>query len=155
MVPIGRPGAQYHLGFPTIARASFGIFGSLWPIFNRDVMTVVWTGVQAVTAGNSIYVMLHAIFPSIAQVPNPFSSDVTMTGGRMVGFVIGWLLTLGCTFVQVHKFRGLIVVKSVVMTACLIVFFIWTVVEAKGVGAVIRQGSSIPAGSSHGWVFGN
>lgn len=28
-------------------------------------------------------------------------------------------------------------------------------VEAKGVGSVVRQGSSIPAGTSHGWTFVN
>lgn len=138
MVAIGRPGAVYHLGFPTVARASFGIFGSLWPIFNRDVMTVVWTGVQGVTAGNSIYVMLHAIFPSIADVPNPFSSDVTMTGGRLIGFVIGWILTLGCTFVEVHKFRSLIKVKSAIMILCLVAFFIWYVVYSQVLVQVIH-----------------
>lgn len=30
MTAIGRGGAVYHLGFPTLARSSFGIFGSLW-----------------------------------------------------------------------------------------------------------------------------
>ncbi|KAH8675947.1 permease for cytosine/purines, uracil, thiamine, allantoin-domain-containing protein [Xylariales sp. PMI_506] len=135
MVAIGRPGANYHLGFPTIARASFGIFGSLWPIINRDVMTVVWTGVQGVTAGNSIYVMLHAIFPTIANVPNPFSSDVTMIGGRLIGFNIGWILTLACTFVQVHKFRP----SS----------------KPKALAKSVHQGSSIPPGGSHAWIFLN
>ncbi|KAF7554427.1 hypothetical protein G7Z17_g2889 [Cylindrodendrum hubeiense] len=153
MTAIGRGGAVYHLGFPTLARSSFGIFGSLWPIFNRNAMTIIWTGVQGVTAGNSIYVMLHAIFPSIAHVPNPFSADVTMTGGRMIGFVLGWLLTLFCAMFEVHKFRKLIMVKSVLMIGCLLAFFIWAIVEAKGVGPVINQPAQIPAGESHAWVF--
>ncbi|CAM1501695.1 Fc.00g036790.m01.CDS01 [Cosmosporella sp. VM-42] len=153
MTAIGRAGAVYHLGFPTIARSSFGVFGSLWPIFNRDAMTIIWTGVQGVTAGNSIYVMLHAIFPSIAHVPNPFRKDVTMTGGRLIGYVVGWFLTLFCAMFQVHKFRNLIMVKSVLMLGCLFAFFIWTIVEAKGVGPVIHQGAKIPAGQSHTWIF--
>ncbi|KAL6416165.1 putative uracil permease protein [Ilyonectria robusta] len=153
MTAIGRGGAVYHLGFPTLARSSFGIFGSLWPIFNRNAMTIIWTGVQGVTAGNSIYVMLHAIFPSIAHVPNPFPADVTMTGGRMIGYVIGWLLTLFCAMFQMHKFRKLIMVKSVLMLGCLLAFFIWAIVEAKGVGPVIKQRAQIPAGESHAWVF--
>lgn len=88
-------------------------------------MTIIWTGVQGVTGGNSVYVMLHAIFPSIADVPNPFPKDVTMTGGRMIGFTIAWLLTLFCAMFQVHKFRKLIMVKSVLMLGCLVAFFIW------------------------------
>lgn len=34
----GRIGATYHIGFPVIGRASFGIWGSLWPVFNRAAM---------------------------------------------------------------------------------------------------------------------
>ncbi len=34
----GRLGAMYHVGFPVANRASFGIWGSLWPIFNRAAM---------------------------------------------------------------------------------------------------------------------
>jgi len=30
----GKIGAVYHISFPVIGRASFGIFGSLWPILN-------------------------------------------------------------------------------------------------------------------------
>jgi cytosine/uracil/thiamine/allantoin permease len=34
----GRIGAMYHVGFPVVGRASFGIWGSLWPVFNRAAM---------------------------------------------------------------------------------------------------------------------
>jgi hypothetical protein len=34
----GRLGAMYHVGFPVANRASFGIWGSLWPVFNRAAM---------------------------------------------------------------------------------------------------------------------
>ena len=34
----GRIGATYHIGFPVVNRASFGIWGSLWPVFNRAAM---------------------------------------------------------------------------------------------------------------------
>jgi len=38
VVLIGRIGAVYHIGFPVTNRASFGIWGSLWPVFNRAAM---------------------------------------------------------------------------------------------------------------------
>lgn len=34
----GRIGATYHIGFPVVSRSSFGIWGSLWPVFNRAAM---------------------------------------------------------------------------------------------------------------------
>ena len=43
----GRIGATYHISFPIVNRASFGIWGSLWPVLNRAVMACIWYGVQA------------------------------------------------------------------------------------------------------------
>ena len=34
----GRIGATYHIPFPVVARSGFGIWGSLWPVFNRAAM---------------------------------------------------------------------------------------------------------------------
>jgi len=47
----GRIGAMYHISFPVISRSSFGLWGSLWPVFNRAVMGCVWYGVQAWIGG--------------------------------------------------------------------------------------------------------
>lgn len=38
IVSTGRIGAVYHIGFPVVGRSSFGIWGSLWPVFNRAAM---------------------------------------------------------------------------------------------------------------------
>ena len=38
----GRIGATYHISFPVATRASFGIWGSLWPVLNRTVMSCIW-----------------------------------------------------------------------------------------------------------------
>jgi NCS1 family nucleobase:cation symporter-1 len=33
-----RPGAIFHVMFPIVNRTSFGMFGSLWCVFNRAAM---------------------------------------------------------------------------------------------------------------------
>lgn len=47
----GRIGAVYHISFPVTARASFGIWGSFWPVINRVVMAIIWYGVQGYIGG--------------------------------------------------------------------------------------------------------
>lgn len=47
----GRIGATYHISFPVVIRASFGIWGSLWPVFNRAAMACIWYGVQSWIGG--------------------------------------------------------------------------------------------------------
>lgn len=49
----GRIGAVYHISFPVTVRASFGIWGSFWPVINRVVMAIIWYGVQAYIGGMS------------------------------------------------------------------------------------------------------
>ena len=47
----GRIGATYHIPFPVVSRASFGIWGALWPVFNRAAMACIWYGVQSWIGG--------------------------------------------------------------------------------------------------------
>lgn len=51
----GRIGATYHIGFPIVSRASFGIWGALWPVFNRAAMACIWYGVQSWLGGKLIF----------------------------------------------------------------------------------------------------
>ena len=69
--------------------------------------------------------MLHAIFPGIAHVGNPFPSTVTMTGGRLIGYSLGWLVCVGFCLIRPQKLSGLIMAKSGIMMICLFTFFGW------------------------------
>lgn len=53
----GRIGAVYHVSFPVACRASFGIWGSMWPVINRVAMAVIWYGVQGYIV--SIIIVFH------------------------------------------------------------------------------------------------
>ena len=55
----GRIGATYHIPFPVVSRASFGIWGSLWPVFNRAAMACIWYGVQSWIGGT--FTLLFAL----------------------------------------------------------------------------------------------
>lgn len=58
----GRIGATYHISFPVVNRASFGIWGALWPVFNRAAMACIWYGVQAWIGGTCVYLMIRSIW---------------------------------------------------------------------------------------------
>jgi len=58
----GRIGAVYHISFPVVNRSSFGIWGALWPVFNRAAMACIWYGVQSWIGGNCVYLMIRAIW---------------------------------------------------------------------------------------------
>ncbi|KAL2016324.1 hypothetical protein VTK56DRAFT_3865 [Thermocarpiscus australiensis] len=150
----GRIGATYHIGFPVTSRASFGVWGSLWPVFNRAAMACVWYGVQAYIGGNCVYIMIRAIWKSWDRhtIPNTFSGGSGTTTADYVSFFIFWFCSLPAIWFPVHKIRHLFTVKAYFVPCAGIAFLIWAVVRAGGVGPIVRQPAT-KQGSALAWEF--
>ncbi|KAH8811860.1 permease for cytosine/purines, uracil, thiamine, allantoin-domain-containing protein [Xylogone sp. PMI_703] len=140
----GRIGATYHISFPVVSRASFGIWGALWPVFNRAAMACIWYGVQAWIGGECVKLMILAIWPSYKNVHNGIPNSGTTTAD-FVAFLIFWLLSLPAIWFPVHKIRHLFTVKAYIVPVAGVAFFIWAIVRAKGIGPIVKQGNT-----SHG-----
>ncbi|CAK7562781.1 MAG: uracil permease [Sporothrix epigloea] len=150
----GRIGATYHIGFPVVNRASFGIWGSLWPVFNRAAMACIWYGVQSYIGGNCVYLMIRSIWTSWDRttIHNTFSPASGTTTADYASFFIFWLCSLPALWFPVHKIRHLFTAKAYFVPCAGIAFFIWTLVRAGGAGPVVRQGSTL-TGSALGWAI--
>lgn len=149
----GRIGATYHIGFPVVARSSFGIWGSLWPVFNRAGMACVWYGVQTWIGGHCVKLMIKAIWPHWnSDFNNTFPEGSGATTVDYASFFIFWLLQLPFLWPPVHKIRHLFTVKAYTVPVAGIAFLIWTVVRAGGVGPIVRQPAT-KNGSELGWEF--
>ncbi|OAQ90063.1 uridine permease Fui1 [Purpureocillium lilacinum] len=152
IVLTGRIGAVYHIGFPVVGRASFGIWGSLWPVFNRAAMACVWYGVQAYIGGQCVYLMIRAIWKSgwdRTTMPGPFDPAASSTPDY-VSFFIFWLVSLPAIWFPVHKIRHLFTVKAYFVPPAGIAFLIWAIVRAGSIGAIVRQPNTVH-GSALGW----
>ncbi|PQE18275.1 uracil permease protein [Rutstroemia sp. NJR-2017a WRK4] len=149
IVMTGRIGATYHISFPVVSRASFGIWGALWPVFNRAAMACIWYGVQAWIGGECVQLMISAIWPSFGNLNNGLSG--TDTKG-FVSFFLFWLCSLPAIWFPVHKIRHLFTVKAYVVPTAGIAFFIWAIVRAHGIGPIVKQGNT-SHGSAMGWAM--
>lgn len=150
----GRIGATYHIGFPVVNRASFGIWGSLWPVFNRAAMACIWYGVQAYIGGNCVYLMIRSIWKSWDRdlIPNTFSESSGTSTADYASFFIFWLCSLPALWFPVHQIRHLFTLKAFFVPVAGIAFFIWTLVRAGGAGPVIHQKSTLE-GSELAWTI--
>ncbi|KAI9792721.1 MAG: hypothetical protein M1816_001820 [Peltula sp. TS41687] len=146
----GRIGAMYHIGFPVVSRSSFGIWGALWPVFNRAAMACVWYGVQAWIGGNCVKLMIRSIWNSWDNIPNTMSAGAGTETKDFVSFFIFWLCSLPAIWFPVHKIRHLFTVKAYIVPVAGVAFFIWAVVKAHGIGPIVHQGNS-KHGSELGW----
>ncbi|KAL2171501.1 hypothetical protein VTG60DRAFT_2669 [Thermothelomyces hinnuleus] len=149
-----RIGATYHIGFPVVSRSSFGIWGSLWPVFNRAAMACIWYGVQSYIGGHCVYLMIRSIWKSWDRetIPNTFSQDSGTSTADYVSFFLFWFCSLPAIWFPVHKIRHLFTVKAYVVPCAGIAFLIWSVVRAGGVGPIVRQPAT-KEGGELAWEF--
>jgi len=155
----GRIGAMYHISFPVVNRASFGIWGALWPVFNRAEMACIWYGVQAWIGGTCVYLMIRSIWnnwrdaepgvPGGIQNGIPNSETTTV---QFVSFFLFWAGSLPFIYPPVHKIRHLFTVKAFFVPTAGIALFIWAIVRAKGIGPIVKQPSRAK-GSELGWLM--
>ncbi|KAH8101189.1 permease for cytosine/purines, uracil, thiamine, allantoin-domain-containing protein [Cristinia sonorae] len=147
-----RPGAIFHVTFPVVARTSFGILGSLWCVFNRGAMACIWYGVQASIGGDCVRVLLRTMWPSVNNIKNTLPESSGTTTRDFMCFFLFWLISLPAIWFPIHKIRHLFTVKAVVVPIAGIMFFIWCIVKAHGVGPIVHRPSTIH-GSTLGWAM--
>ncbi|KAG9511541.1 uracil permease, partial [Aureobasidium melanogenum] len=157
VVATGRIGAKYHISFPVVSRSSFGIWGGLWPVFNRAAMACVWYGVQSWIGGNCVELMIRSIWPSWDKYQQDGSKNTlpasSGTNTRdFVSFFLFWVCSLPALWFPVHKIRHLFAVKSIVAPAAGIAFFIWAIVRAHGLGPIVHQPAKLEGGEL-GWAI--
>ncbi|KAI0716451.1 permease for cytosine/purines, uracil, thiamine, allantoin-domain-containing protein [Earliella scabrosa] len=150
IVANARPGAIFHVTFPVVARTSFGLWGSLWCVFNRGAMACIWYGVQASIGGSCVLVMLRAMWPSVNNIPNSMPESSGTNTRDFMCFFLFWLISLPAIWFPIHQIRHLFTVKAIVAPIAGITFFIWCIVKAKGVGPIIHQPASLH-GSDLSW----
>ncbi|KAG1791783.1 permease for cytosine/purines, uracil, thiamine, allantoin-domain-containing protein [Suillus subaureus] len=147
-----RPGAIFHVMFPIVNRTSFGMFGSLWCVFNRAAMACIWYGVQASIGGSCVLVMLRAMWPSIYDLANSMPASSGTNTRDYLCFFLFWLISLPIIWFPVHKVRHFFLVTPILMPIASITFLIWCIVKAHGIGPIIHQPSTLH-GSKLGWAM--
>ncbi|KAJ5658359.1 uncharacterized protein N7484_002008 [Penicillium longicatenatum] len=148
----GAIGAIYHIPFPVIARASWGFWGSYIPIISRLILAVFWFATQVVNGGNSVVVMIGAIWPSFLDIPNALPGNADITTQGMVGFFIFWLFQIPFLLFHPNRLRWLFLFKSVVVPIAWIAMLIWAFVGTSNAGDIFSQKSQL-TGSSYAWAM--
>ncbi|WZH44098.1 permease for cytosine/purines uracil thiamine allantoin-domain-containing protein [Fusarium acuminatum] len=152
MVLNGRAGSLYRIPFPVACRASFGTWGALWPTFNRAVMSIVWNGVNAVQGAQCLYVFLHAIFPSIADIPDIMGPKSALNSAQMLCFFLYWMINCAFLFIPVPRMKKLVHIKVGVYFAATIAFVAWTLSLSGSVRKNLAEPSTVN-GSEKSWLI--
>ncbi|KKA18881.1 Allantoin permease [Rasamsonia emersonii CBS 393.64] len=131
----GRAAALYHVGYPVLARVSFGIYGSYFFVILRALLGIIWGGVQLYFEGQFISICLRCIFPGWARLHNGIPADQYITTQGMVGFLLAFVFTLPLMLVHTARIRHLFSVKSVVFPLAGMGVVCWATTANGGVSA--------------------
>lgn len=82
MVLNGAIGSRLHVPFSVIATGSFGFYFRYFAIVSRAILAMFWFGVQCANGSYCLTIMLSAMAPSYARIPNtlPESAGITSMG---------------------------------------------------------------------------
>lgn len=133
----------------------FGYYFSYFVVLSRCVLAIVWLGVQTTTGGQCMTVLLTAIWPSYANIPNHIPEDQGITTGGMIGFVLYFLLQLPFLCIPYTKVQYFFAFKSVIAPIIFFAVFGSTLHKAGGTisnSTVITQGTTL-SGSALAWAF--
>lgn len=129
----GRGGSVYHIGFPVWIRASFGMWGAMFPVFVRCVLDLVWFSIQTYFGGLFMDVMLQCIFgQSWTAIPNMLPTESSTSTRFMAAYFLYWLVQLCICFFRPHQVKWLFAVKSTTMPCACVGLFIWALVRSGG-----------------------
>lgn len=152
IVVTARIAAIYHISFPILARASFGVWGAVWPTINRSVMACIWYGVQSWIGGQCVTLVLRSLAPNYINMKNTFSDSQGIKTYDFVSFFLFSLISLPIVYMRPEKVRWFFYVKSVVVPIAAFAFFGWSIADAHGLGPIVRTPASV-SGSVYGWGF--
>ncbi|EXJ89451.1 hypothetical protein A1O3_02518 [Capronia epimyces CBS 606.96] len=149
----GHPGAKFSVPFPVAIRSAFGVYGAVWPVFNRIILAIIWYSVQSWIGGECVYLMLRAIWPSIAHLPNHIAASMQTDSGHMLAFFVFCFFQLFALWLPIEKTRHLYSVKAIAAIIAGVLFAVWVALKAgRGPGLVMTGKSSIH-GASLFWAL--
>ncbi|WWC71819.1 uncharacterized protein I206_105778 [Kwoniella pini CBS 10737] len=131
----GFAASRYHIGYPVLARATFGMYGHYFFVLIRAILGIIWGGVQLYFEGQFISLMLRCIFPSWERLTNTIPESQGITLQVLIGFVLAFIVTIPFMLIHTTKIKHLFSVKSFVMPLAGLGVVIWATKANGGVSA--------------------
>jgi len=119
-----------------------------------------WFAIQTVNGGDSIQVMITAIWPSFGRLHNGIPASQGITTAQMVSFFLCqlkmsrrrsqyltdkltvWLIQLPFLYMHPNNLRYLFITKSILVPICFIAILIWSFRSTGGTGGPLLSSSA-------------
>lgn len=128
-----RCASVYHIGYPVVARSTFGMFGSFYVVAARAILAIVWYGIQLYQGSSFIAVMLRCVFGRLYEdIPNAIPSSMGITTAGMLAFFLFWCVHFPFCSLRPNQLRWFFWLKTALMIPAVIGLFVFCIVDTKG-----------------------
>ncbi|PBK99342.1 cytosine-purine permease [Armillaria gallica] len=141
-------GSKLRIPFPIAARASFGVYLSIFAIVSRIVLAWFWFGIECYNGGSAVSQMLRAMWPSYDNIPNHIPESAGITTKDMCSYFLYSVIQLGFFCISPSRLRYFFVAKTVIVPAVSFGMMGYLVHKAGGGGPLISQKSTL-SGSAY------
>jgi len=104
----------------------------------RAIVACGWFGIQTWIGGASLYNILRAWNPSLAEID---SSSLFPQALPMTCFFVFWALNMFIIYLGVDSIKKLLVFKAFFLPVAALALLIWAIIAAKGLGPILSQPS--------------
>lgn len=129
-------GATYHIAFPVIIRAPWGIY--LFPVAARAFLALMWLSIFTVTGGHLTKQLLICLSPRFANIPNHLPDGANITSSGLLCFFMFWLVETAITMIPVDKLKWLFRFKADICPPALIAIGVFRLYRTHGGGQLVR-----------------
>ncbi|GAA6014816.1 hypothetical protein JCM10207_002191 [Rhodosporidiobolus poonsookiae] len=119
--------------FPVLARASFGPWAALVPVFVRALVGLIWLVVLTFQAADVTSLCISAVFPSYnTAIKNAFPESSGVTSQQLLSMFIYWIFQTALNLVPIYLQKHLFNVKGIICPLTFIALLIWGLVVTDG-----------------------
>jgi NCS1 family nucleobase:cation symporter-1 len=149
----GAPGAYLRVPFPVWIRSAFGYQGSKFPVICRMITALFWHAIQTYTGGAAMTLMLTAIWPSYANIPNQLPASAGITTQGLLSHFLFWSVQLPFLTIHPHKLKWFFVFKAFITITAAVGTTIAVCVMAGGSGSIWDQQPTVAPGWTRSWLI--
>ncbi|KAJ5184731.1 NCS1 allantoate transporter [Penicillium cf. griseofulvum] len=148
----GVVGADLHIPFPVAIRASYGSKFGYFCVVSRAILALFWFGIQSAYGGQCVTLIITAIWPSFAKLPNHLPASAAITTQGMVSYLLFHIVQAPFLFIPTHKLQYLFIFKSTLVPPMALAMVIWISVKAGGASGIFHQPPAVH-GSERTWLW--
>ncbi|KAF8852002.1 hypothetical protein BDZ45DRAFT_807858 [Acephala macrosclerotiorum] len=141
----GEPGIKYHLGFPMMSRATFGMYGSFFIVVLKCFTNFLYCRIQTHWGGLATHIILAAIPQSYHHMKKTFPTSANITTADLVGTVY-FCCFVPLLLIKPHKLHYFSVFSFFSVIATIIGMFIWAMAANHGAGDLVAPAKNLSRG---------